>query len=210
MSQNDKSTIENLLYNVEIEEFNKWAVNFQSKSKLSLNVSLWKPFDIADLFEVETGGDILPQEEEEGEIPVIGLGFGSNGYCMKIKENLKHPLYDKGKITVSGWAGGLKAYYQTNNFYVKGRLKICTPKFIMSPYIAWFICTIINMQDYKFSYGRKASGYKFLYLKISLPIKMENGNPVIDNNKKYSEFGYIPDFEFMENYIKELPYSIQL
>ena len=43
---------------------------------------------------------------------------------------------------------------------------------------------------------------------VGLPIKRDNsGNPVIDNNRTYSDNGYIPDWQFMEDYINSLPYS---
>lgn len=30
---------------------------------------------------------------------------------------------------------------------------------------------------------------------------------VLDKSKKYSDNGYVPDWKFMENYIKSLPYG---
>ena len=42
---------------------------------------------------------------------------------------------------------------------------------------------------------------------IKLPIKMDKKNIVYDENKFYSDEGYIPDWEWMENYIRELPYA---
>ena len=43
---------------------------------------------------------------------------------------------------------------------------------------------------------------------IKLPIQRDDkGNPIIDSDKTYSEKGFIPDWQFMENYIKSLPYS---
>lgn len=43
---------------------------------------------------------------------------------------------------------------------------------------------------------------------LKLPIKRDgNGNPVIDDNRTYSDKGYIPDWQFMEDYINSLPYS---
>jgi len=43
---------------------------------------------------------------------------------------------------------------------------------------------------------------------IKLPIQRDsNGNPVIDDNRTYSDNGYIPDWQFMEDYINSLPYS---
>lgn len=207
LAKNDPNTIRTLVDRIDSKNFNDWAGN-TDKEYQKIETKHWQPFYMDDLFEITTGGDILPTDEEEGDIPVICLGFENNGYSMKIKNNPKHPLYDSGCITVSGWAGGLKAFYQPEDFYVKGRLKVCKPKFNMNSRIALFICTVINLQSYKFSYGRKSSGEKFSRMTINLPImKNENDKPLIDDSKKYSKEGYIPDFSFMENFINSLPYS---
>ena len=40
---------------------------------------------------------------------------------------------------------------------------------------------------------------------ISLPIQTdEQNNPIIDPDKTYHPEGYIPDWEFMENYIRAI------
>lgn len=45
-------------------------------------------------------------------------------------------------------------------------------------------------------------------IKIKLPIKKDsNGVAIIDKNKKYSKEGYIPDWEYMENFIKSFPFA---
>ena len=41
-----------------------------------------------------------------------------------------------------------------------------------------------------------------------LPAKYNlNKTVFIDETKKYSDEGYVPDWEFMESYIKSLPYG---
>jgi len=60
----------------------------------------------------------------------------------------------------------------------------------MSNYVALFISTIINAEQYKYNYGRKCSQSRMRKSHIKFPAK--NG---------------VPDFGFMENYIKSLPYS---
>ena len=60
----------------------------------------------------------------------------------------------------------------------------------MNKYIAMFICTIMNFHNYKYTYGRKIIGTRYINDVIKLPVK---------NNQ--------PDWEFMENYIKSLPYA---
>lgn len=176
-----------------------------------LDISDWQEFKISSLFTVETGGDMNPNEEEIGDIPVISLGFENNGICMSIKEAVRHTKYNGNTITCAGWAGGLKAFYQPNDYYVKGRVKICIPKFDNDVFISNFICSIINLNSYLFSYGRKASGDKFLNITLRLPIqKNKDGSPLIDYTYKYNENGYIPDWAYMQNYMKSLPYGDKL
>ncbi len=46
---------------------------------------------------------------------------------------------------------------------------------------------------------------------IRLPIQYnQEGTPFIDNTHTYSEEGYVPDWQYMENYIKSLPYGDRL
>ena len=43
---------------------------------------------------------------------------------------------------------------------------------------------------------------------IKLPIKINaNGTPFLDEEHVYSDEGFVPDFEYMENYMKSLPYG---
>jgi hypothetical protein len=57
------------------------------------------------------------------------------------------------------------------------------------------------------SFGRELNSHFRKDFMIKLPIKMDKKNIVYDENKFYSDEGYIPDWEWMENYIRELPYA---
>lgn len=46
---------------------------------------------------------------------------------------------------------------------------------------------------------------------IKLPVKHNaDGTIFIDDEHTYSEDGYVPDWQFMEDYIKSLPYGDRL
>ena len=60
----------------------------------------------------------------------------------------------------------------------------------MNKYIWIFLATIINNLRYRYSYWRKMSAERLQQETIKLPV---------DNN-------WDPDRDFMENYIKNLPY----
>jgi len=65
------------------------------------------------------------------------------------------------------------------------------PKFKLNKFIGLFLQTIINLEQFRYSYGRKFNQIKIRSTKIKLPV-----------NKKGE-----PDWQFMEDYIKVLPYS---
>lgn len=82
----------------------------------------------------------------------------------------------------------------------------------LNPLVGVFICTIIMQDKYRWSYGRKPHDLTKLGKSIiKLPIKHNSdGSPVIDKAHQYSDKGYIPDWQFMEDYIKSLPYGDRL
>lgn len=61
----------------------------------------------------------------------------------------------------------------------------------MNVYIGLFLVSLIKLERYRFNYGRKWHKDRMNKSKIKLPIDT-NGNP---------------DWQFMEDYIKSLPYS---
>jgi len=63
----------------------------------------------------------------------------------------------------------------------------------MNKYIAMFLVTILNLEQYRYNYGRKCSQDRMNQIKIKLPAKDRQ-----------------PDFNFMEDYIKSLSYSSSL
>jgi predicted nucleotidyltransferase len=64
----------------------------------------------------------------------------------------------------------------------------------MTSNVGLFISTLIKKEKYRFNYGRKWHVDRMRESTIKLPVKIDG----------------TPDWEFMENYIKSLPYSSQL
>ena len=64
----------------------------------------------------------------------------------------------------------------------------------LNQFIALFIVTVLDLERFKYSFGRSWNTKRIKNTRIKLPVN-SNGKP---------------DFEFMENYIKSLPYSKSL
>lgn len=85
------------------------------------------------------------------------------------------------------------SFYQNRDFYATSDITVLTNE-KLNAYNSMLIITIIQQEKYRFNYGRKWSNSKLKNSKIKIPID-NKGNP---------------DWNFMEYYIKSLPYSINL
>ncbi|MDR0663067.1 MAG: restriction endonuclease subunit S, partial [Spirochaetaceae bacterium] len=81
--------------------------------------------------------------------------------------------------------------YQEHNFSASDHVEKLIPRFSLNKYIGLFIVTMINLDKYRYNYGRKCNQKKIKDTLIKLPADSAGS----------------PDWQFMENYIKALPYS---
>ena len=171
----------------------KYDTTPQKQENMKLNTDEWKYYTIGDLFRVElTKGDIKADEVDSGEIPLISSGEGNNGVVKYISKDGdgKAEMFPDNTITLDMFC---HANYQGLPYYAvgHGRVNILFPKFELNKYIGIFICTLINREVYRFSYGRAVYSTVAEKMKIKLPVTPSG----------------TPDWQFMEDYIKSLPYS---
>ena len=182
--------------------------------KLEFNTTEWQWFRYDDVFQICKGFyNKKPEENLDGEIPFIGATDSNNGITSlhdietieltsKTGDGKNAPLKDKifepNCITVSNNGSVGYAFYQPRKF-------TCThdvnPLYLnkkwnkeLNVYISMFLCTIIEMEQFRWAYGRKWRPKRMPDSLIKLPVNKE-GNP---------------DWKFMEEYIKGLPYSANI
>ncbi len=161
----------------------------QIKEDCSLEISNWDWLLITDIFTIFKGADIS-SKHEKGKIHLVSATKENNGISNLIADGKK--LFKKNTITVpSNGASTGEAFYQEKPYFATGDVNVLEPKFELNKYIALFIITIIRLDKYRFSYGRKWGKDRMLESKIKLPVD-KNG---------------IPNWQFMEKCIKSLPYS---
>ena len=171
----------------------KYDTTPQKQEAMKLNTDEWKYYTIGDLFRVElTKGDIKADEVDSGNIPLISSGEGNNGVVKYISKDGdgKAEMFPDNTITLDMFC---HANYQGLPYYAvgHGRVNILFPKFELNKYIGIFICTLINREVYRFSYGRAVYSTVAEKMKIKLPVTPSGE----------------PDWKFMEDYIKSLPFS---
>ena len=181
-----------------------------------LDIESWQEFLVSDIFEIHNGKFITKEEIDEnpGDFCAVQSGEENNGILGKIDKQYcmdnGYIYTDQPCLTVarSGSAGYVS--YQNFGCVVGDSAKILLLKDSSwrTPYIYLFFKTLLMANKFKYTYGRKVTEDKYLNEIINLPVKLaREGDIMIDTQKKYSAKGFVPDFEFMENYIKSLPYG---
>ena len=172
-------------------------LSFNSKSlsetKIKLNTSNWKWFRYDEIFEIKKGKRLTKADMQNGNIPYIGAIDSNNGISAYIS-NDEH-LHQGNTITVSYNGSIAEAFYQTTKFWATDDVNVLYPKFTLNRYIAMFLITLIHREKYRFNYGRKWDKELMEASLIKLPAV------------KIAPNEYEPDWQFMEDYIKSLPYS---
>lgn len=178
-----------------------------------LNIDNWEEFKVSDLFNVKYGINMelntcieTTSDDPEG-IAFVARTAENNGVSAYVKRIAGKEPQPAETITVAGGGSVLSTFVQKRPFYSGRDLYLLIAKKDINLKVKMFISTVLFANQYRYSYGRQAN--KTLPdLILKLPVKRDsNGNPVIDDNRIYSDNGYIPDWQYMEDYINSLPYS---
>jgi type I restriction enzyme M protein len=159
---------------------------------LELHDKNWKSFKLSDIFEITgtktTKPDIV-NSSNAGIFPYITTQATNNG----VEKSLDFYTEDGGVLTVDSAVLGFTSY-QHDNFTASDHVEKLIPKFETNPFIMMFFVNILNMEQYRFNYGRKASQTRLKQLEINLPINL-NGEL---------------DLEFIDSFMKSCKFSKNL
>lgn len=165
----------------------------------ALDISKWKEFKVSDIFVVKYGVNlelnacVECDADDTNSVNFVARTAENNGVSAHVAQIDDVTPQKAGLISVAGGGSVLSTFLQTEPFYSGRDLYTLDSKDNISNAAKMFIITIIEQNKYKYSYGRQAN--KTLPdLLLKLPV---------DSKGK-------PDYKFMENYIKALPYGDRL
>ena len=150
----------------------------------------WKEFKLDNLFVITKGKRLTKSDMIMGNINFLGAISENNG----VREKIETTYYWKPNCITINYNGSVgEAFYQSEPFWASDDVNVLYPKdfWNMNKYIAMFLVTVIKANKYCFGYGRKWTLEKMKETIIKLPSNKDGD----------------PDFAFMEDYIKSLPYS---
>lgn len=185
---------------------------FTKNTHFELNTNEWKWFRYDEIFIIRKGFyNKKPEEIKDGSLPFIGATDSNNGITMftdietvdatsKTGDNnnadLKDKIFASNCITVSNNGSVGYAFFQPQEFTCTHDVNpLYLKNYDLNVYIAMFLCTLIEKERYRWAYGRKWRPKRMPSSMIKLPVTKENDG------------SFIPDWGFMESYIKSLPYS---
>ena len=175
-----------LLYN---ERHDLISKNRIIESTPKLNILEWKQYKLSDLFRI-TGTKTTSIEDltrfGAGKYPYVTTQATNNG----VSGYFDYYTEIGNVLTIDSAVVGYCSY-QKDNFSASDHVEKLTPNFDLNVYTGLFISAIINLENYRFSYGRKFSQKRIKDAHISLPTNSKNE----------------PDYQFMEIYMRSLPYS---
>ncbi len=160
----------------------------------TLETNNWQWFNLGDkrLFTIK-GSKTTKLSDLElngiGDYPYVTTQAKNNGVCGF------YNIYTEngGCFTIDSAVKGFCAWHE-ENFSASDHVEKLAPNFKCNNFIAMFIATVINLDQYRYNYGIKCNQTRIKNMKIKLPVD-DKGNP---------------DWLFMEDYIKSLPYSENL
>ena len=161
-----------------------------------IDTNSWRYFRYDDgtdnsIFRIRKGKRLTKKDQSDGEIPYVSSSSLNNG----IDSYLGNGHTDENCISFACYGSIGEVFYQdrkvwvsdnANVFYLRNRE--------LNPYLAMFLITTLRLEQFRFSYGMTGKKERLQNLEIRLPATQKGE----------------PDWDFMENYIKSLPYSSSL
>jgi len=171
---------------IKIEPFNK-------NDALNLNTMNWQYFRYDDgtdnsIFKIKKGKRLTKKDQSDGDIAYVSSSSLNNG----IDNHLGNGHTDENCISFACYGSIGEVFYQDEKVWVSDNANVFyVRKKTLNPFLAMFLISVLRLEKFRFSYGMTGKKERLQSLSIKLPV---------DNNGK-------PDWQFMENYIKTLPYS---
>lgn len=156
------------------------------KTNPNLDVNCWGKFNLVDYFDMYAGKYYNTDEYSCGNTPLVSTSDNENG-IMAYTDLI--PIFPKNCLTIG--KVGITTFYQNKSLCASPDVTVLIPKERFNKYIGLFIKSVIDLEKHKWSYGRQIRLGDCKELSIKLPLTSKG----------------TPDWEYMEQYIKSLPYS---
>ena len=177
-----------------------------------MKITSWKKFYLHKLFNAGMGNgiDAVLTTMDNPKYNYVSRDSNGNGVVAFVDEIEGQEPFPAGTMTLALGGSFLgSCFVQKKPFYTAQNVGILQEKEPLSIYSKLFIATLVrNECKIKYqAFGRELNSHFRRDFTIRLPIKTRQSEIVYDEDKIYSDEGYIPDWEWMDNFVKKLPYA---
>lgn len=192
-----KDEIPDWVYKTDISK-----VKTSNKERISLNEKEWKEFRfgdyISEIYKAKAiNKDELTIEDDDAKlINYITRTSEENGCELQASfVDIDDSFIENGNAITIGDTTAT-CFYQEESFITGDHMVVVRADWL-NKYTGLFIVTLLTNEQYKYSYGRAYLMDRIKETMLKLPATEKDGN-------------IVPDWQFMEDYIRSLPYGDRL
>ena len=183
-----------------------------NSNKMALDTNEWKEFYLHKLFHAGMGNgiDAVVTTSDDPQYNYVSRDSNGNGVVGFVDEIEGEEPFPAGAMSLALGGSFLgSCFIQKKPFYTAQNVAVLQEKTPLSNHTKLFIATLIrNECKIKYqAFGRELNAHFRKDFTIKLPIKRDVNGIVYDETHEFSDDGYIPDWEWMDGYMKSLPYS---
>ena len=173
----------------------KPLITQNSRPQHPLNIDSWQEFRFDDLFseiykaEAHVKGDLeFVESPGANTIKFISRTEMNNGCDCYLPNNGISGIENGNAITIGDTTA--TCFYQKDEFVCGDHIVVCRAEWL-NLYTGLFLVSLLKREKYKYNYGRAFKMDLISNTKVKLPTKSDG----------------TPDFNYMEHYMKSLPYG---
>lgn len=191
--------------------FSHIATNIKGRS-ISLNTNEWKEFYLYKLFITGMGNgiDAVLTTKDNPKYNYVSRDSNGNGVVGFVDEIEGEEPFPAGAMSLALGGSFLgSCFIQKKPFYTAQNVAVLQEKTPLSIHTKLFIATLIrNECKIKYqAFGRELNAHFRKDFTIKLPVKYDVNGIIYDKTHEFSDEGYVPDWDWMDKYMKSLPYG---
>lgn len=149
---------------------------------------------ITEIFEINSGEYHNASIFGKGNIPLVSCGDTDNGVVSWVTPETKSNLYSNA-VTVAYNGQPLTTKFHPYQFITKDDVAVCLPKKGISLETMLYASAMLNLEQWRYSYGRKCFREKLKRLSIPMPV---TNTGLIDHNWILGFMQVHPYWEYLQ------------
>jgi hypothetical protein len=129
-------------------------------------LAMWETWTLDEIFHIDKGTRVIRRARVQGTVPYIGASAANNGIIDYV---IGPAEFEAPSITVPYNGSVACAFLQRVPFCASDDVHVLRPRYEVPAASLIFVCTVLRLERYRYSYGRKWHLARMLHSEIKLP-----------------------------------------